>query len=529
MKKFIILCCIALVSLVSLVSCGGFSPEADISPPEYEIDELDTETYIDYTVEIEPTPTQAQAEEKKDAALRLHMRPPMTLNPLLNEDVTVSQILGLIFEPLAVLDNEFRVEGLLAELEFASDFGSVNAKIREGALWHDGMPVTADDVIFSIEFLRTAAPRTAVYKANIENIAQAVRIDARTVQIIFVRASVMTGYSLNFPIIPRHYYLGETDPKSEKNMNPLGSGPYSPEEYTPTRSLLLRRNNYNYFAKTQLVDVVFLSDDDTDFNAFERGRIDALNLPLTEWTRKQGTSSPVYEIFPAMYFEFIGFNYRRQIFRDVHTRQGIAHAFNAAEAVSQLYLSHAVYSPVPVHPYNWAASEIDIVYDPARAAAILGTVDTPLVIIANADNQQRASIARRLAAALTNVGLDAQAEIVARDEYFSRIAAHDFDLYIGGMRLPFAPDARVFFRASELFLHDPALESAYTTLLFASNETAYIQALRQLQEIFAERLPVIGLGFKHSAMLTSPRITSPLDPAPDYVFFNVHEWTLESE
>jgi hypothetical protein len=52
--------------------------------------------------------------------------------------------------------------------------------------------------------------------------------------------------------------------------------------------------------------------------------------------------------------------------------------------------------------------------------------------------------------------------------------------------------------------------------------------MRQLQQAFAERLPVIGLGFKHSALLTNPRITSNLNPAPDHVFANLHEWVLSA-
>jgi ABC-type transport system substrate-binding protein len=507
-----------------LLNVTGRNTPYERSEPDGKIFADYTETY--YAIELEPpldTPAAAN-----DGILRLHMRPPMTLNPLLNEDVTAARILRLIFEPLAVLDNEFRAAGYLADLEFASDFGSVNATIREGALWSDGMPVTADDVIFSIDFLRRA-PQTVIYKNVIENIADAIRIDTRTVQIVFERASVqMAEYSLNFPIIPQHYYHGETNRQSVKNMNPLGSGPFVLEEHTPVRSLTLRRNTLNYRSKIEQIEVTFLPDADTDFHAFERGRIDALHLPLTEWTRRRGVRSPVYEVFPSMYFEFIGFNYRRNIFRDVHTRQGIAHAFNAHEAVSRLYLAHAVYSLTPIHPHNWAASEINIIYDPARAAALLGTVriHEPLVIIASENNSQRASIARQLAASLSDTGLAATAEIIPQEEYFERIAAHDYDLYIGGMKLPFAPDTRVFFRASELFLHDPLLENAHTALTFASTETTYIQSMHQLQQTFAERLPVIGLGFTHSALLTNPRITSDLNPAPDHVFANVHEWSF---
>ncbi|MCL1862739.1 MAG: ABC transporter substrate-binding protein [Defluviitaleaceae bacterium] len=462
-----------------------------------------------------------------DGVLRLHSRPPITLNPLLNEDVTVARILRLIFEPLAVLDDELRITGHLADLEFASDYSSVIATIREGTIWSDGLPVTADDIIFSIDFLRRA-PRNAIYRSHADAIASTSRLDTHTVQIFFTRPAVMMGYSLNFPIIPQHVFEGETNPRSDTNRNPIGNGSFALESYIPMRSMTLMRNPHsNNRSHIEQIDVIFLPDTATDFNAFERGRIDVLHLPLTEWT--QMVRSPVYEIFPAMYFEFIGFNYRRSIFRDVYTRRGIAHAFNASDTVAGLYLAHAIHSATPIHPMGWAAAQdISPIYDPARAAALLGTVriSDPLIIIANAENNQRATLARRLAQSLTTAGLDAVAEIIPSEEYFARISTHDFDLYIGGMELSFAPDVSVFFQASELFLHDPILETAYTALMFASTEPTFVQAKRQLQQTFVEQLPIIGLAFKHSALLSNARITTPMQPAPCHVFSNIHEWTI---
>jgi ABC-type oligopeptide transport system substrate-binding subunit len=95
------------------------------------------------------------------------------------------------------------------------------------------------------------------------------------------------------------------------------------------------------------------------------------------------------------------------------------------------------------------------------------------------------------------------------------------------MELPFAPDVQVFFQGGGLFVHDPVLEAAYNSLLFASTELAYTEAMSRLQQAFTEQLPVIGLAFKHSAVLANPRITSGLNPTPGFVFGDVSEWTME--
>jgi hypothetical protein len=153
-------------------------------------------------------------------------------------------------------------------------------------------------------------------------------------------------------------------------------------------------------------------------------------------------------------------------------------------------------------------------------------ISEPLIVIANAENRQRAAIAERLAESLTNAGLPTNAEIILNEEYFERLRNHDFDLFIGGMELPFAPDVRIFFEAGDMFLHDATLEAAYSVLMFAGSEVAYAQAMTRLQQAFAEQLPVIGLAFKHSALLANPRVSGNLSPAPDHVFFNAHEWSV---
>ena len=527
-----------LFFIIFLTSCDGENlrigpsglaqlivPDApELEPEEYEDDTTTEAEPIDI-----PIITPIAAED--DGILRLHMRPPMTLNPLLNEDVTVARILRLIFEPLAILDDELRITGHLADLEFASDFTSVMVNIRGDAIWSDGKPVTSDDLIFSVETLRNA-PAQAIYSANVKNIANIVRVDARTAQIFFTQATVTAGYSLNFPIIPEHIYRGETNPASPRNMNPIGNGSFMFESHTPMRNITLRRSPTSFRRRAQIeeIEVVFLPDAETDLYAFDRGRIDAIRLPLTEWARHHSPRSPRYEIFPAMYFEFIGFNFRRADFRDIHVRQGIAHAFDVNEAVAAVYVAHAVSSITPIHPHSWAADDIPApTFDPSRATALLGTVRTytPLVILANAENPQRVSIAQRLAASLNAVGLYTKAEILPSDEYFERLDSHDFDLFIGGVNLPFAPDTRFLFQGSGLFQNDPILDGFFQGLMIASTEGAYLQAVSQFQQAFAERLPVIGLAFRHSALLTNQRVAHGISPAPDHIFAGINEWVIE--
>jgi len=530
MKK---LCLFILLPLLFLTACDidrtAIAPSGiaqRLNPSQEEVYD-DQQQYVELNPVIVTIPT---AQPIDDGVLRLSMRHPLTLNPLINEDVTVARILRLIFEPLVVLDENFRPTSHLAEIEFASDFSSVVLTIRSDAFWSDGMPVTSDDLIFSVQTLR-AAPANAIYRQNVDNIANITRISTRAVQVHFHNTSLCAAMSLNFPIIPQHHYRNQLTLRSANNMVPLGNAPFMLESFTPMRNITLVQNPYSFRQRPQIeqVEVIFVPDAQTDLYAFDQGRVDAIHLPLTEWARHHSVRHIRHEIFPAMYFEFVGFNFQRDIFDSHYTRQGIAHAFDICSAIEAVYLNHAVRAISPIHPYMWAASGTGgLAFDPTRARALLNTVEVlqPLIVLVNTDNVQRVSIAHRLASSLNAVGLPAVVGAVPYTEYFARLASGDFDLFIGGVNLAFAPDVSFFFQGG-FYMYDPQLQNAFDATGLAVTEAAYMHAIAQFQQAFAERLPVISLAFRHSAMLTNMRISQAVPPTPDNVLGGVNMWGVE--
>jgi len=518
-----------IAALLFLTACFDlFLPQ----PPTVE-DIPDYETEVQ---EQDPQPTlrthTPEAAFLNDGVLRLAMRHPLTLNPLLNEDGTVAKILRLIFEPLVIFDHSLRPTHHLANMELASDFSSATLTIRSDAIWSDGMPVTSDDLIFSVGVLRQA-PDTVIYKRNIENIARIDRIDSKTAVVIFYQASMTAGYALNFPIIPEHYYRGHNNPASARNMAPLGNGTFLFESISPMLSMTLARSPYTFRhgATIDEIEVLFIPDERGRLYAFDQGVVDTIRLPFSEWVKHHSVKPVHHEEFPAMYFEFVGFNFQREIFQDLGFRQGIAYTFNADEAMSAVYSHQAVRAVSPIHPFSWmhdntAAGPIN---DLARAATLLTATYTPepLEILVNAEHIERAHIAQRLATNLEIAGQEAIVVILPFDEYYERLQAGDFDLFLGGMQLDFEPDFAFMFQGGPLFGVDPVMEGLLTNLNAASTESAYLQAVSMLQQGFTQRLPIISLGFRHSAVLTATRVTQGRPPATDHIFAFVNEWVID--
>jgi peptide/nickel transport system substrate-binding protein len=150
----------------------------------------------------------------------------------------------IFYEPLAGWDDEGNlVPSLAAEIPskdndgLAEDGRSVIWKLKRGVKWHDGMPFTADDVVFNWEYARnpdTAAVSIASYKdITVE------KIDDFTVRVIFAKPTPFWADAFVGPygmIIPKHLfadYIGGKSRDAAANLKPVGTGPYMFVDFKP--------------------------------------------------------------------------------------------------------------------------------------------------------------------------------------------------------------------------------------------------------------------------------------------------------
>jgi peptide/nickel transport system substrate-binding protein len=132
----------------------------------------------------------------------------------------------------------------------AEDGRSVIWKLKRGVKWHDGMPFTADDVVFNWEYART--PDTAAVSiANYKDV-KVEKVDDFAVRVIFPKptpfwADAFVGtYGM---IIPKHLfadYIGGKSREAPNNLKPVGTGPYMFDDFKPGDVVRAKRNpNYH--------------------------------------------------------------------------------------------------------------------------------------------------------------------------------------------------------------------------------------------------------------------------------------------
>ena len=535
---------IGIVLVVGLILSGCmdfFEEPIPVQPPTVIQDEPESPTQ-------EPTPDldQFQISSTQDVrvggALYLSMRAPLTLNPLLNEDATVARVLQLMFEPLITIGDDLWPVPHLASLEFAFNGASVVVTIRSDARWSDGSPVTADDLAFSIDTLR-AAPAAAIYKQHVDNFAYYEILNERSLRITFENISGGSAYLFNFPIIPRHL---------DDNMAPISNGPFMFEFYTPMESLRLVRNPYTFRDRPNIneVYVMITPDAETDRHAFDRGLVDIYLAEVPEWARHHSVKPVRFWEHFTMHYEFIGFNFAREIPKLDYFRRAIAHSIDVESLITDVFLTHAMAARSPIHPASWLY-EPDTplyIYDISIARTLAGQVrrrafqedlwpvdyegeTLPLEILVNEKNIEGISIAEAVATQMDVIGL--QAEIVALpfEEYIARLQNGYFDLFIGGYNLSLQPDLRFAFhsesRSNLLSYSDPEMDRLLEVASVAGIDSQFYRAMSDIQIYMAEQLPVISLAFRHSAVITGRRVSGEVRPAPDNIFINVEEWFIE--
>jgi microcin C transport system substrate-binding protein len=159
------------------------------------------------------------------------------------------QGLGLIYETLttASLDEASAAYGLLAEsFSYPADYSSVSFRLRPEAKWHDGQPVTANDVIYSFETLKANSPTYAYYYANV---IKAEKTGEREVKFTFDEKGnrelpQIMGQLL---VLPKHWWEGTAQDGRKRDVTqttlepPLGSGPYRLKSFDAGRNATYER------------------------------------------------------------------------------------------------------------------------------------------------------------------------------------------------------------------------------------------------------------------------------------------------
>jgi peptide/nickel transport system substrate-binding protein len=234
----------------------------------------------------------------------------------------------VVHEPLAAFNRDGEFMPILAAEIPSFDNGSLSRdgtavtwRLKNGVVWHDGKPFTADDVIFTWEY--AADPATAaVTSGSYQNIEHIDKLDAHTVKVVFTEPTPFwynAFCGIRGQILPKHLvgeYKGQNSRNSPYNFKPVGTGPYKMVEFKPGDVALYEINSNYHVPNRPFFDMVELKGGGDAASAaravIQTGEFDfgwnmQVEKDVLERIERQGGRGKIH-IFPGAAIEHIQLN-----------------------------------------------------------------------------------------------------------------------------------------------------------------------------------------------------------------------------
>lgn len=350
------------------------------------------------------------------AVVRLESDPD-NLNPLLSTvgvghyvmwGVNNSQIYELL---MAYNNKDFTLtEPLLAEAppSISEDRLTYTIKIRDGIKWHDGMPFTAEDVLFTFKAAACPLADTGPVRSYLTDIAD-IQVDGRSIRFLMKKANVynIANIANILAIIPKHVFdadglldgftykdiigaQGKTDPKIKKfgdqfnnhpaNRAPVGTGPYKFVKWDGGKEIVLARNDDYWGKKPYLDKIVYkiITDYTAALTALKAGDID-LQPRLKPVEYRDQTSGQAFDqqLAKATYSipaaSWIMWNNDRPFFKDKRVRQAMTMLIDRQKIIDKIRFGLGTIAVSPINPQSpdFDPNLKPLPYDPKRAGELL--------------------------------------------------------------------------------------------------------------------------------------------------------------
>ena len=268
---------------------------------------------------------------------------PRVLNPMYGNDRVTMTINNALYSPLFIKeDGKFKYY-LGENLDISKDFLTYTLKLKKDLKWHDGKPITSDDIVFTLDKIMDKSQNSLLRGSFVIDgtPVEYKKVDDLTVEFKLPKVSMSFDSSLaGFSPIPKHIFEGETDiAKSKKNESPIGSGPYKFEGAKKGESVTLAKNTDYFDEKPHIDKVVYrvLADANSSNSALLNGEISAKYLEPKDVDKFKEKTNVV--TFNEGMVNNLIMNFNNDLLKKKEVRQAIAYALDKNEIIKGGYLS----------------------------------------------------------------------------------------------------------------------------------------------------------------------------------------------
>ncbi len=493
---------------------------------------------------------------------------PRFINPVLSPASGVdTDISRLIYAQLLKFDDQKKLTPDLAvDLPtVSSDQKTYNLKLKSGLKWQDGQPLNADDILFTIQTIQNGE-----YESPLRPNWARVKVDKLDdLTLSFKLREVSTSFVANFAlgVIPKHIWENVSIQNfhlSDKNLKPVGSGPFLVSEIKKTsdgtiKSISLRSNDKYYQKPAYLNQVIFKFYDDYEglLNAYQGKEIQSLGfepfdqkafLATNDNTNQYRINLPQYQ---AVFFNLA----KNSILAQKAVRQALWLATNREPIITDAYLGNAVpaFGPILDGSLGYNSAIAKTVHNNLdEATGILNKAGWVLDPASNIRTKNKKSLEFNLALS-GNVVINVKAAQLLQTQWGAIgvkvnlvvVGSHEleqdyirprtFDALLSSENVGADPDPFSFWHSSQA--HDPGLNLAgfsnpeadklLTEARQTSDPNVRTRDYMRFQEIINDQLPAIFLVrslyiYNVPKKLQGINLTNIIHPSER--FLNVNHW-----
>ncbi|MDD5760495.1 MAG: ABC transporter substrate-binding protein [Candidatus Pacebacteria bacterium] len=461
-------------------------------------------------------------EPKEGGILRLGtIGRPAYINPVLSQSNDCEKdLIELIYNGLFSVDGKGSLIPKLAEkVEISEDGTSYIVFLKENVSWHDGIPFTADDVVFTLETIQNPNIKSPL-RLNWEGVVVE-KLGSNVVRFNLKGAYQPFLQNLTLKIIPKHlwenieptYFSG-----AEYNLKPIGTGPYLFESLERTKegkiinySLVA---NDNYFEKKPYISKLIFKFYDTYElvkNGLLKKEIDGFFPLLTEdidfFADKKNLKINSL-ILPRYYAIFL--NFENPLFQNKSLREALNLAISKQELVMEILKGQALPLEGPITAgFLGDMFDLKAEYSLEKAQEIISHLglgqsekDSITFTLSIPDNKELIKVANYIVNCWEKIGVSVELEILPlADLEKTVIQPRSYDALLFGEIIGQNPDLYSFWHSSQITnsglnlsnYQNQELDKFLETARQTFNEKKRLEDLKNIQEILSQEKPAIFL------------------------------------
>lgn len=458
----------------------------------------------------------------------------------------------------AVFDSLLRVNptngalepGLAESFQVSNDGLTISFRLRTGVKWHDGAPLTADDVVATINAFSSPSFRGRPI-TDFSNFVRATALDTQTVQLTFRDAYCPALASIGtLKILPRRIVGNSTFPKLTPAQM-IGTGALKFISSNNTQFVLQR--NAEYYRGAPPIDdwtIRVFNDATTLRDAFVAKQIDVM---FNDAGTFQTIADAKTFAFDANEFIALMFNLDTITLNDPRVRQAITYALDRNVLLNDMS-AQGILVDTSMLPTHWAspANLPRYSFDPAKAKQLLSDAGwradsngvlrknnqlLRLELYTQADDPILEPLAFRIREMLANVGVQVVLQLDDRAGWVTHAFAHRFDLLLLSRKIPLDPDQRWYWQSDQNTPNDGFNFGSYANarvdaLLNAAlrvpgcdtNTRAAIYA--EIHRTLVEDAPVAFLFAPKKSMMARERVLNLAPSSFAGAFWNLNAWRV---